>query len=289
MFNKIIDFKKAKFDDDGILIANSEINETGEVRINQKVKERADNYDFLRLNLQNKLDDFIRNKLADHWQYISSTSVFSNRTFYLEIGCWPSGVGEYLMTNFDSYFIGVDFNYGRLQILDESFKKKGYKKYLLILSDINSIPIKDNSVDFIYGGGVLEHSRSTAEILGELFRALKVGGISYNTIPACNLWWFIRFYNTIPDIPFVKSFFEFIHTKIFQGIVLRKHWGYQWAYTKGRLRALHLMAGFKNITIGAFAFHPSDKKLKSRVLRDLVYTIRRSSLLTAIYFVHAQK
>ncbi len=118
---------------------------------------------------------------------------------------------------------------------------------------------------------------------------LKTGGISYNTIPALNLWWFTRFYNTIPDLPILKNIFEFILVKVFKGKALKKHWGYQQAFTKYRLKKLHKDVGFKDIVVGPFAFHPSDGKLKSRFLRNVAYKIRCWSLLTAIYFVYARK
>lgn len=289
MFNELIDFNKAKFDENGILIANTELDLNGNVRINQQVKERADDYEQLKRNLPNKLEDFTRNKQADHLEYIGKAGTFNDKTIYLEIGCWPSGVGEYIMVNFNSYFIGVDFNYGRLKILKESFEKKGYKKYMLVMSDINAMPIKDNTVDFVYGGGVIEHLKSTERIIDEIYRILKPSGVSYNTIPAFNLWWLTRFNNTVPNVPVLRDIFQFIHTRILHGRALKNHWGYQWAFTRGSLKRLHRNAGFKDITVGPFAFHPSDSKMKSKFLRNLVYTLRCWSLTTAIYFVYGKK
>lgn len=282
MFEEIIDFEKAKFDDNGILVVNNK------EQIDQKARESVNNCDLDKL-LKRKQDDFAASKLADHWAYVAPTAVFNDRTVYLEIGCWPAYIGEYLMVNFDSYFIGVDFNYARLQALKRYFEKKGYKKYLLICADINYIPIKDNSVDYIYGGGVIEHLKNTPRIINEIFRVLKFGGVSYNTVPALNFWWLTRFYNTVPDLPLVKDLFEIAIFKIFKGKVMEKHHGYQQAFTQSRLKKLHAAAGFKDIVAGPFAFHPSSGKLRSKILRDLAYKIRQFSPLTAIYFVYAKK
>src|SRR5271157_3847193 len=107
MFNDIIDFTKAKFDDNDLLVVNDHTqikNLGGKIDPEEANKMRA------------KQEDMARNKFPDHWRYIQPTGVFNSQTIYLEIGCWPAYLGEYLMINFDSYFIGVDFNYTRLLI-----------------------------------------------------------------------------------------------------------------------------------------------------------------------------
>jgi len=193
------------------------------------------------------------------------------------------------MKTFDSYFIGVDFNYKVLLTLKGYFDQKDYKKYILIYGDINNMPITDNSVNFIYGGGVIEHFPDTNHILEECYRILKANGVSFNTAPSFNLWWILRFYYNIPSLPLFKKLFEFVHIKLVKNKILEKNYGYELSFTKNTLIKLHRQNGFKNITVEPFAFHPSSYKLQNKFLRELYYKIQQNSLTSAIYLICGHK
>lgn len=281
MLDDLIDFSQAQFDGNGILVVNDK------AKVKHLDETTVSEEDFKKL--RDKVDDINRNKLADHWNAISKTGTFTDQTVFLEIGCWPGYLGEYLMARFDIFFIGVDFNYHRLLTLKKTFEQKGYKKYLLVCSDIYTMPVKSGSVDYVYGGGVIEHLTDTPRILAELYRVMKAGGVAYNTVPAFSLWWLTRFYNTVPDVPILKPLFKFVLLKVFRGAALARHHGYQGAFTRGGLKRMHMAIGFKEIVTGPFAFHPSDGKLKSNFLRNFAYMLRQHAWTAAIYFVHAKK
>lgn len=280
-----IDQKKAKKDKNGIWVTDLLLSE--EAAVSKSAWEKIYNF-----NLKKLIEDrenFNRNKLNDHMRYIDQTYSFSSRTVYLEIGCGPAHIGEHLIEKYNVTFVGVDFNYPMLLTLKKYFDKKGYKKYVLIHADINAMPIKNNSIDYIYGGGVIEHLPDTNKILSELYRILKKGGIAFNTVPAFSLWWSIRCFNNIPFIPGVKQIFEYIHLKVLQSKILEKYYGYELSYTIPGLRSLHKKNKFKNIAIGSFAFYPSEKKLSNKFLRDLYYYTQTNIYTTAIYYVSAKK
>lgn len=268
-----------KKDDNGIYVLVSNMGE--DVIISKKAWEKIYNYDME--NMISDREDFDRNKLEDHTKYISKYFHFTKESVYLEVGCGPSHIGEYIMKEYGSYFIGIDFNYPMLLTLKKYLEYKGYTKYILICADINKMPLKNNSIDFVYGGGVIEHFSDTAHILKEIYRVLKVGGVSFNTVPAFNLWWVTRFYNNIPALPVLKTIFEFIHLKLFKGKILLRFSGYELSFTSNLFRKIHEMNNFSEIEITSFAFHPSSYVLRIRFLRELYFKMQKMFYITAIY------
>ncbi len=91
---------------------------------------------------------------------------------YLEIGC-----GEFLFGNLVApqcrQIVGVDFSLNALFSAKKLLEARGIKNAVLIHADINAMPIADGQVDLIYGGGVIEHFRSTETVVRELYRVLK--------------------------------------------------------------------------------------------------------------------
>ena len=236
-------------------------------------------------------NDFFSSKLGDHIKHIRKSYVFNPSSVCLEIGSGPAYIGEYIMKEFDSFYVGIDFNYEMLLTVKNYFDLKGFKKYLLIHGDIKDMPIKDNSIDFIYGGGVIEHFSDTDLVLKELYRVLKNGGVSFNTVPCFNFSWvLLRSFANIPSAPiFLKKFFEYIHIKILKNKILDKFFGYELSFTRNSLRKLHERNGFKDIIIGPFTCHPSIRKLRNPFLRKLYFNAQRSRLTSFFYYVFARK
>lgn len=283
--SSIIDKEKARLDENGIWVSN--IHLSSEANVSQKAWEGI--YNFTVEKLKEDREDFDENKLQDNIRYTQESGAFHPETVYLEIGCGPAHVAEYLMKQHDCFFVGVDFNYPMLLSLDAYLKEKGYTKYILVHADILNMPIMSNTIDYIYGGGVIEHMSDTSGILSELYRVLKDGGISFNTVPAFNLWWLLRFYSNIPSFPLLKGLFEYIHITLFRNKILERYYGYELSYTLGQLKRLHEQAGFHDIVQKSFAFHPSSRKLKNPLLRRIYYEISANSLTSPMYCVYGKK
>ena len=281
----IIDKEKAKLDANNIWV--SKLNLSSEADVSRRAWEGI--YNFTVEKLKEDRKDFDENKLQDNIRYTNESGSFRSDTVYLEIGCGPAHVAEYLMKQYDCFFVGVDFNYPMLLSLDTYLKEKGYTKYILVHADILNMPIIDGSVDYIYGGGVIEHMSDTPGILSELYRVLKEGGVAFNTVPAFNMWWLLRFYSNIPSFPILKTLFEFIHIKLLKSKILERYYGYELSYTLGQLRDLHRRVGFRDIVQKPFAFHPSGKKLKNQMLRRLYYEISSNPLTSPMYCVYGKK
>lgn len=282
---KILDIKKLSLDKNGIYINKDSYGE--EVVVSKKAWERIYAYDLPEFILGRQRFD--RDKLPDHINYLFSPYKIGHGFVYLEIGCGPSHIAEYLMKNSDCIFIGIDFNYKMLVTLKRYLEGKGYKKFALICSDINYMPVNGSSIDYIYGGGVIEHFPNTEHILRECHRVLKEGGRVYNTTPALTLYWFLQFYNTIPDLPILRVLFELVHKKILGSKLLLANYGYQLAFRKVTLVNLHTKIGFKNISCGAFAINASMEKLPKILLRKVYHTFSRCPLFAPMYYVTGQK
>lgn len=282
---ELIDTKKAYLDKNGIWTTQPEL--SSEEGLSKQCWENI--YDFGVEELKKQRVVFDRDKLNDHLGYILPSFHFGDRTIYLEIGCGPSHIGDYLQSECGCKFIGVDFNYRALVVLKSYFDEKGYKDYLLIHADIKDIPLKDESVDFIYGGGVIEHIKNTSRVLGELYRVLKTGGVSFNTVPAFNFFWLTRFYASIPDVRVLRSVLGFVHLKLLMGKVLGRNFGYELSFTLDRLKNFHREAGFVGVETGPFAFHPNLEKLETPLLGTLYFGFSQSALFCPFYFVRAWK
>lgn len=284
---KIIDSNLATLDKNGIWVLKA-----GLKNLNAETKDVwEDIYDFDDQKFYEDRENFFETKLNDHMKYIDPSYSFNSDTVYFEIGCGPSYIGEHLMKKYDVHFIGLDFNYEILVQLKKHFEKIGLTKFTLIHSDLVGMPILDNSIDYIYGGGVIEHLPDTEPLLEKFYSILKTGGVVFNTIPAFNLWWLIRFYNNIPALPGLKWVFEFLHVKLLKYKILNKYYGYELSYTKPLLLDLHKKAGFKkkDIKFSPFAISPSKNLAKHKILTDIYMAISSNVYTSPVYSVWAKK
>ncbi len=279
-----IDHSQAHQDTNGIWVGK--LNEAPDIQTSKKAWEEIYSFD---------LDDLYADrermkgkKLADHMKYVEDSYSFTRHTVYLEIGCGPAHIGVELMRKYGVHFVGVDFNYPMLLVLKDFFEKEGLTNYTLVHADITQMPFKDGSINYIYGGGVIEHLRDTKGVLAESFRVLAKDGVSFNTVPAFNFWWPIRCYRNVPSLPGLRQLFEFVHYRLLGGKLLEKNFGYELSYTPTQLRALHTQVGFRSAEVGAFSFHLAIFQ-KYRWLNELVYTITKNIFLTPVYYVSGLK
>ena len=282
---ELIDTTKTSLDANGIWVTN--VLFTPDTKASKEAWERI--HDFSLEELRRQRDLFDQSKIQDHLKYLKEDFDFTPETIYMEIGCGPSHIGDYLMGWYKTKFIGVDFNYRALLILKKYFEEKGYKDYILIHADIRNIPLKANTVDFIFGGGVIEHMKETDIALMESFRVLKNGGVSFNTVPAFNLFWLTKFWMNIPNVPVLRKWLEFVHMNVLKNRIFNKSYGYELSFTIPKLYNMHEKVGFKKIRAGSFAFHPSYEKVRSKILREFFYKVGEHESTCPFYFVSGVK
>ena len=189
-------------------------------------------------------------------------------TVYLEIGSGLMYIGEILSKRV-KLIIGVDFCLNALKLTEAIFKKKGINNYLLILADIKSLPLKNKTIDLIYGGGVLEHFRETQPVVNEMYRVLRIGGVSFNTVPYLNLTalTYRQLTGNIPNLPILKQLAELVHWKILRG----KHmiYGYEMSFLGSTMKKIHKKVGFDKVAIDRFEIEISPLMIKNIFLKRM--------------------
>ncbi len=198
-----------------------------------------------------ELENYKKLYLNDTLNQLNSEKNIDKNSAYLEIGCGPFFLGQELAKK-ARVIIGIDFCPSALRIAKKLLDEMKISNYLLIQGDILDLPIKNNSIDLIYGGGVIEHFENTQKSVNELFRVLKNNGVSFNTIPYLNLGslTYRQLWGNIPNVPILKQLAEFIHIKLLGS----KHmiFGYEMSFLASTLRKIHKRAGFNDIKVDNF-------------------------------------
>lgn len=211
---------------------------------------------------------YIKNYFRDEYRQINECKKITKDLVYLEIGCGPMFFAQQISSKV-KLVIGMDFSPAALKIAQKMFIEKGIKNYLFIQGDILNMPLKDDTVDLIYGCGVIEHFKNTQRCINELYRVLKKQGVSYNTVPYLNLGTltYRQIWGNIPNLPILKQVAEFIHIKLLKEKYMV--YGYEYSFLARTLRKIHRLAGFKKIriekveTLLLFTYIPS--KLLKRI------------------------
>lgn len=194
--------------------------------------------------------EYINDYFESEYKQIIKEKKISHKV-YLEIGCGPMLLGQELAKS-AKLVIGIDVSLNALRIAQKSIQKRGIKNYLLILGDILNMPLKDNCIDLIYGGGVIEHFKNTQQCVNELYRILKKDGVSFNTVPYLNLGslTYRQIWGNIPNFPILKEIAEFIHIKLLKA----RHmiFGYEFSFLGYTLKKIHKKAGFQTVKIDRF-------------------------------------
>jgi ubiquinone/menaquinone biosynthesis C-methylase UbiE len=167
-------------------------------------------------------------------------------TVYFELGCGTFTIGS-LLAKKCKLVIGIDFSLTALKIAKKIMDNKGIKNYLLIRGDIFKIPLRDKTINLLYGGGVIEHFKDTGACIKEFGRIMKKGGIALNAVPYLNIGslTYRQVWGNIPDFPVIKQLAEFIHLKLLRG--KHMYFGYELSFTKLKLKKLHQKFGFRSI------------------------------------------
>ena len=195
--------------------------------------------------------NYQRDYLEDTIAQLNEAKTIIPSTIFLEIGCGQMFLGQEIAKK-AKLVIGIDFSPTALKIADKVFQKQEIKNYLLILGDIQQMPIKEKSVDLIYGGGVIEHFKNTQKCVNELYRVLKTGGASFNTVPYLNIGalTYRQIWGNIPNFPVLKQLAEFIHIKLLKSRYMI--FGYEFSFLGFTLKKIHKKAGFKKVKVDKF-------------------------------------
>jgi len=207
---------------------------------------------------------------------------------YLEIGCGPFFLGQKIADKC-KLIIGIDFAPSGLVIARKMLEEKGIKNYLLIQGDILRMPIKENLIDLIYGGGVIEHFKNTQKSVDEIYRVLRKNGVSFNTVPLLNLGalTYRQIWGHIPNFPLLKEITEFIHIKLLKG----KHmiFGYEMSFMSSSLNKMHLKSGFRKVAVDKFEVNIYFEFIPALLRSPLIWLAKNSKLFWPVVKVIGTK
>ena len=134
--------------------------------------DKSLNKENIRTNL-NLFEDLMRKQ--DHLLINEMLSNNIRGKVCLEIGS-GSGAHSALMKSKGAKMISVDITmerclstYKKLSLIDE-------EDFLVVNCNSEQLPIKDNSLDFVYSNGVLHHADNTNQCINEVRRVLKPNG-----------------------------------------------------------------------------------------------------------------
>lgn len=249
--------------------------------------------DLYKKNLQNKAyeaekKEYDRRYLKDTLNQIFEYYHFRENNSYLEIGCGPMFLGQELAKR-GLNVIGIDFSLPGLIIAKKMMEDKGIKNYLLIHGDIKDMPLKKNTIDIIYGGGVIEHFKKTDLIVAEMHRVLKGGGICFNTVPQLNLGTltYRQIWGNIPDFPGLKQIAEFFHIRLLKGRHMK--FGYEFSFTKKRIKKFFEKEGFSKVIVRDFKCYLPFEYLRPLWLKKIAREISKTEIFNPMVLIVAEK
>lgn len=231
------------------------------------------------------MDDFF----PDMYDQLAEAKKIDKNLIYLEIGCGPFFMGQELAPKV-KLVIGIDFCLTPLKIAKKMLEEKHIKNYLLIQGDILNMPLAANTVDLIYGGGVIEHFKNTQRCVNGLYRILKPEGVSFNAVPYLNIGslTYRQIWGNIPNLPVLRQLAEFIHISLLRG----KHmiFGYELSFLGSTLKKIHKRAGFKQIKIDKYKIKLAFDFIPFKILRKIFdFMANNNRLFWPMVKVIAQK
>ena len=121
-----------------------------------------------------------------------------NGKYVLDAGCGAGRFSEVAL-KFGANLIAVDFS----SAVDTAVKNLKSDSKLVIQSDLSYLPIKSNSLDYIFCIGVLQHTKDPESIVRELIRCLKPDGELTLTFYE-NSSWHVKLYSKYLIRPITK-------------------------------------------------------------------------------------
>lgn len=257
-----------------------------------KIKDTRRQWDknyqeWMKGDISGYLLEYTKNYLRDILRPINKFWEIKPGLIYCEIGCGP-GILGLQMAKKGCVAIGIDLSLEGLK-LAKNLYDKAKTKGLFVCGNILKMPFKAESLDLIYGGGVLEHFEDTAKAIQELYRVLKKDGHIFATVPFVSLSTFTyrQLYGNIPDLPFLKNILGFIHIKILKKKFMP--FGYEKSFTEGKLRRLFSQAGFQKIKIDFFECYLPFYRFKNECFKRFLRKIASLKLFWPMVYVEAVK
>jgi len=199
---------------------------------------------------------------------------------FLEAGCGPAANALNLALQ-GVEAAGIDLSPNAVRAAQSAFAQRGLDGDFL-LGDLRQIPFPDESFDFVYAGGVVEHFRETELALAEMVRVLRPGGRLLFTVPALTLsypYLFLR--GNVPAVPIVEEILSAVQFQLLRGALAR--FGYERSFRRTRVRRLVAAAGLVDVEAGRFDTYVSLLQLP-RQLRGVARRLARTNAFAPMWY-----
>ena len=219
--------------------------------------------------------------VISHKRFLSSYKKYLKKNIFLDLGCgiaWTS----FFLAKEGVCVLGLDISYeavAKSQLLFKEEKLPG----LFIQADFLNIPLKDNSVGFIYWGLSIEYVRNTQKAIHEAYRVLNPKGrivVPFPVVSFSTLFYHQFRGGDIPRVPILKELMELIHVKILKGRYM--HYGYGQTFTTNSMGKMFVNAGFRVKAIDFF-----DTYYPISIFPRLVRPVLRKFLLFRLFWPFA--
>ena len=151
-----------------------------------------------------------------------------------------------------------------------------------VVGDVRQLPFPDDSFDFVYAGGVVEHFRESGRSVAEMTRVLRPGGRVLFTVPALTLsypYLFLR--GNVPAVPLVEQVFSFVQFRLLRGKLAT--FGYERSFLAGDVRKLLVAVELDVVVVDRFDTYLPVLTIPGR-LRPLARRLARTKLLAPMYY-----
>jgi ubiquinone/menaquinone biosynthesis C-methylase UbiE len=168
---------------------------------------------------------------------------------FLEAGC-GSAANALNLAQRGVDVAGIDLSTSALRMAEAAFAKRGLKGEF-VRGDVREIPFPDESFEFVYAGGVVEHFLEADRAVAEMVRVLRPGGRLLLTVPALTLsypYLFLR--GNIPALPVIEEVVSFVHLRLLRGALAA--FGYERSFRPGAIRRLLVERGLASVEVRRF-------------------------------------
>jgi SAM-dependent methyltransferase len=199
---------------------------------------------------------------------------------FLEAGCGPAANALNLALR-GVEVVGLDLSTNALRAARTEFARRGLAGEF-VPGGVRRMPFADETFDFVYAGGVVEHFRELDQALAELARVLRPGGRLLITVPAFTLaypYLFLR--GNVPAIPVVEDLVGLIHFRLFRGKLAS--FGYERSFLRRRVADVLARAGLGSIEVARFDTYLPLLQLPG-VLRKVARRLARTDAFAPMYY-----
>jgi ubiquinone/menaquinone biosynthesis C-methylase UbiE len=200
---------------------------------------------------------------------------------FLEAGCGTARSSLDTALTHNVTVVCLDIITEALLIAKRLFKENNASG-CFIRADMRLLPFTDETFDFIFSDGVVEHIRETSLAISEFFRVLKKGGRLLLTVPQISISMLTlgQLRGNIPNIPLLRRILIFIQMQVLNRRFMKN--GYEQSFTLSQLK--RLLNIFSFVEVGLYETFHELKWLKIAALQKSIQSLMKHKLFCPLIY-----